>query len=43
MTVPTATAIEAFDLRRPPAGFVDHPYPWYAALRALDPVHRGPD
>ena len=41
--MPSATAIEAFDLRRPPPGFIDDPFPWYAALRAHDPVHRCPD
>ena len=28
-----------FDLARPPAGFVDDPYPVYAALRRDSPVH----
>lgn len=28
-----------FQLTRAPAGFVDDPYPWYAALREHDPVH----
>jgi cytochrome P450 len=40
---PTRTAIAAFDLAHPPAGFIDDPYPWYAALRELDPIHRCPD
>jgi cytochrome P450 len=43
MTPPNADAIDAFDLRRPPAGFVADPFPWYAALREHDPVHRSPD
>ncbi len=29
----------AFSLTRPPPGFIDDPYPWYAALRGHDPVH----
>ena len=29
-----------FTLTRPPAGFVDDPYPFYAALRQHAPVHR---
>jgi len=36
-------AIEDFDLRRPPPGFIDDPFPWYAALREHAPVHRCPD
>jgi cytochrome P450 len=32
-----------FDLRQPPAGFIDNPYPLYHALRAHDPVRRMPD
>lgn len=28
-----------FELTRPPPGFVDDPYPFYALLRAQDPVH----
>ena len=36
--------LTGFTLTRPPAGFVDDPYPFYAALRAHAPVHRlGPD
>ena len=31
-----------FDLARAPAGFIDDPYPVYAALRAHDPVHAMP-
>ena len=33
----------AFDLGAPPAGFVDDPYPLYAALREHAPVQRQPD
>ena len=40
---PSTTAIAEFDLRRPPPGFIDDPFPWYAALRERDPVHRSPD
>lgn len=29
-----------FELTRPPAGFIDDPYPHYARLREEDPVHR---
>ena len=28
-----------FELTRPPPGFLDDPYPFYAELRARDPVH----
>ena len=28
-----------FQLTRPPADFLDDPYPWYAALRERDPLH----
>lgn len=28
-----------FTLADPPAGFIDDPYPWYAALRRSSPVH----
>jgi cytochrome P450 len=38
-----ATAARAFDLKRLPADFIDDPFPYYAALRAHDPVHRMPD
>ena len=31
--------IAAFTLADPPPGFIDDPYPWYAGLRAHDPVH----
>jgi cytochrome P450 len=33
----------AFDLRSPPADFIDDPFPLYHALRAHDPVRRMPD
>jgi len=33
-------AIAGFSLAAPPPGFVDDPYPTYAALRAHDPVHQ---
>ena len=39
MPTPGAAEIQGFSLANPPAGFVDDPYPWYAALRAHDPVH----
>jgi hypothetical protein len=39
----SATTIERFDLRAPPPGFVDDPFPWYRRLREADPVHRCPD
>ncbi|MBM3366699.1 MAG: cytochrome P450 [Betaproteobacteria bacterium] len=31
--------VRDFQLTRVPAGFLDNPYPWYAALRAQDPIH----
>jgi len=31
--------VRDFQLTRLPAAFLDDPYPWYAALRAQDPVH----
>ncbi len=37
---PTDAALAAFSLADPPAGFVDDPYPWYAALRSARPRHR---
>lgn len=37
--MPDADAIRDFQLTRVPAEFLDDPYPWYAALRAHDPVH----
>jgi cytochrome P450 len=36
-------AVRDFDLKRLPADFIDDPFPYYAALRAHDPVHRMPD
>ncbi len=35
--------VEAFDLRALPAAFYADPFPWYHALRALDPVREMPD
>ena len=35
----SAEAVRDFQLTRVPEGFLDDPYPWYAALRAHDPVH----
>ena len=36
--------LAGFSLVAPPPGFVEDPYPFYAALRARSPVHRlGPD
>jgi hypothetical protein len=35
----SAAAIRDFQLTRVPAAFLDDPYPWYAALRAHDPLH----
>ncbi len=43
MARPTRHAVEQFDLAHPPAGFIDDPFPWYAALREADPIHRSPD
>ncbi|MGH8686480.1 MAG: cytochrome P450 [Burkholderiales bacterium] len=34
-----ADAVREFQLVRVPPGFLDDPYPWYAALREHDPVH----
>jgi cytochrome P450 len=34
-----ASALSRFSLSPPPPGFIDDPYPWYAALRAQRPVH----
>ncbi len=36
--IPTAE-VRDFQLTRVPPAFLDDPYPWYAALRAQDPVH----
>ncbi len=35
----SAAEVRDFQLTRVPAAFLDDPYPWYAALRAQDPVH----
>ncbi len=35
---PTPAALAGFTLASPPPGFIDHPYPWYAALRRQHPV-----
>ncbi len=44
MSAPDAQALAGFSLAQPPQGFVDNPYPWYAALRQASPVHAlGPD
>jgi hypothetical protein len=34
--------VDGFDLREPPQGFIEDPYPWYAALRTTSPVHKLP-
>jgi cytochrome P450 len=39
MPAPSAASLAAFTLAAPPPGFVDDPYPWYAALREHAPVH----
>lgn len=36
---PSDLDIRGFSLVRAPPGFVDDPYPWYAALRERSPVH----
>jgi cytochrome P450 len=33
------SSLHGFTLAAPPAGFVDDPYPWYAALREASPRH----
>ncbi len=38
-TPPDAAAALAFQLSAVPDGFIDNPYPWYAALRRHSPVH----
>ncbi len=38
-TQPLDPALAGFDLADPPAGFIDDPYPVYAALRRHHPVH----
>ena len=35
----SAAAVRDFELTRVPPQFLDDPYPWYAALRAQDPLH----
>jgi len=40
--VSAAALARDFDLARAPAEFIDDPYPYYAALRAHDPVHAMP-
>jgi cytochrome P450 len=35
----SVSAIDTFSLATPPPGFVDDPYPWYAALRERAPRH----
>ena len=40
---PAAPDLTGFDLRAPPPGFHDNPYPWYAALRSQSPVRPLPD
>jgi cytochrome P450 len=37
-----AAWLPTFSLQTPPPGFVDHPYPFYAALRQHAPLHRLP-
>ena len=39
----TADKAKGFDLAAPPAGFVDDPFPWYAALLEHAPVLPQPD
>src|SRR4051812_18962849 len=36
-------AARSFDLKSLPADFIDNPFPYYAALREHEPVHRMPD
>src|ERR1051325_2603367 len=36
----SAAQVRELQLTHLPAGFLDDPYPWYAALREHDPVHR---
>jgi cytochrome P450 len=36
-------AAHSFDLKSLPADFIDDPFPYYAALREHEPVHRMPD
>jgi hypothetical protein len=37
--MPLPDALRNFQLTRPPADFIDDPYPYYAQLREHDPVH----
>ena len=37
--MPLPEALRAFQLTRPPADFIDDPYPYYALLREHDPAH----
>ena len=37
--MPLPESLRTFQLTRPPADFLDDPYPYYALLRAHDPVH----
>jgi len=37
-----ATRAREFDLAQAPADFIDDPYPYFAALRAHDPIHAMP-
>lgn len=44
MSANTATFdVSGFDLRTPPPGFADEPFPFYRALREREPVRRMPD
>jgi cytochrome P450 len=38
-TLAALPPIDGFTLADPPPGFIDDPYPFYARLRAYDPVH----
>jgi hypothetical protein len=40
---PQTALLETFDLYAPPAEFYESPYPYYKALRELDPVHENAD
>jgi cytochrome P450 len=37
--MPSLDALRTFQLTRPPADFVENPYPYYALLREHDPAH----
>ena len=37
--MPLPEALRTFELTRPPADFIDDPYPYYALLREHDPAH----